>query len=56
MRSVVVPLVLTAALTSFAAPVEPREAVPFIHDDYARALQQARAKGLPLFVDAWAPW
>lgn len=31
-------------------------ALPFIEDDYARALAQARARKLPLFVDVWAPW
>ncbi|WP_163779106.1 thioredoxin family protein [Myxococcus vastator] len=30
--------------------------LPFIEDDYARALAEAQAKGLPLFVDVWAPW
>jgi len=28
----------------------------FIDDDYARALAEAKAKKVPLFVDAWAPW
>jgi tetratricopeptide (TPR) repeat protein/thiol-disulfide isomerase/thioredoxin len=30
--------------------------VRFIEDDYARALAEARTRGIPLFVDAWAPW
>ncbi len=30
--------------------------VPFIQDDYARALADARARGVPLFIEAWAPW
>ncbi|MGE6760230.1 thioredoxin family protein [Corallococcus interemptor] len=30
--------------------------LPFIPDDYARALAEAKAKGVPLFVDTWAPW
>jgi hypothetical protein len=30
--------------------------LPFIQDDYTRALAEARARKLPLFVDAWAPW
>lgn len=30
--------------------------LPFIENDYAGALAQAKAKGLPLFVDTWAPW
>jgi hypothetical protein len=34
----------------------PRSAVPFIADDYPSAVAQARAKKLPIFVEAWAPW
>ena len=30
--------------------------LPFISDDYARALGEARARELPLFIEAWAPW
>ena len=29
--------------------------VPFIQDDYAGALADARARGVPLFIEAWAP-
>jgi thioredoxin-like negative regulator of GroEL len=32
------------------------EALHFIEDDYAAALQEARSRDVPLFVDAWAPW
>lgn len=32
------------------------EVLPFIHDDYPRALTEARARKKPIFVDAWAPW
>jgi endonuclease YncB( thermonuclease family) len=31
-------------------------ALPFVEDDYARALAEARARKLPLFVETWAPW
>ncbi len=31
-------------------------AVPFIADDYPQALAQARARHLPIFLEAWAPW
>jgi hypothetical protein len=31
-------------------------ALPFIHDDYAGALAQARQLKLPLFIESWAPW
>lgn len=37
-----------------AAYLEP--AVPFIENDYTRALAEARARKVPLFVEAWAPW
>jgi hypothetical protein len=33
-----------------------REAVPFVADDYARALAAAHAKRVPIFVETWAPW
>lgn len=32
------------------------EALPFIENDYARALTDARARNVPMFVDTWAPW
>ena len=30
--------------------------LPFIENDYPRALAQAKQRHVPLFVDAWAPW
>ena len=30
--------------------------LPFVPDDYARVLSDARARSVPLVVDAWAPW
>jgi len=30
--------------------------VPFIADDYTRAVAEARARKVPLFIEAWAPW
>lgn len=30
--------------------------LPFIDDDYPRALAEARQRQLPLFVETWAPW
>jgi len=32
------------------------KALPFVVDDYAKALSEARAQKLPLFIEAWAPW
>jgi tetratricopeptide (TPR) repeat protein len=39
-----------------AAPPPADAPIVFIENDYARALSEAKTKGLPLFVDAWAPW
>jgi hypothetical protein len=30
--------------------------LPFIADDYAKAVAEAKTRSVPLFVDAWAPW
>jgi hypothetical protein len=30
--------------------------VPFIADDYTKAVAEARARKVPLFIEAWAPW
>jgi hypothetical protein len=30
--------------------------LPFIEDDYPRALTEARASKKPIFIEAWAPW
>lgn len=47
-------LVLAAAL---AAPTSAgTQVLPWIDDDYPKALAQARARNLPIFVDNWAPW
>jgi hypothetical protein len=42
----------TAAATASHRPGP----LPFIDDDYAGALSQARARKLPLFIESWAPW
>jgi hypothetical protein len=55
---------LIAVLALVAAPATARAAdgagiekvLPFVADDYARALAEARAQRLPLFIEAWAPW
>jgi hypothetical protein len=30
--------------------------LPFIQDDYPRALAEATQRKVPLFVECWAPW
>ncbi len=41
---------------SDAGAAEPGSPLAFLEDDYPRALAEARARGVPVFVDAWAPW
>lgn len=45
---------LLLALVLLAAPA--RAALPFIEDDYAKAVARAKAQNVPIFVEAWAPW
>ncbi|HEU4404775.1 MAG TPA: thioredoxin family protein [Polyangiaceae bacterium] len=33
-----------------------KRGVSFIENDFPRALAEAKRRGVPLFVDAWAPW
>jgi hypothetical protein len=35
---------------------EGRPVLPFVEDDYASALSDAKARKLPIFVEVWAPW
>jgi hypothetical protein len=53
------PLLLLAASLStaaLAAPPDDKEALPFLENDYPAALAQAKSRGVPVFVDVWAPW
>ena len=38
------------------APAGLAFALPFIENDFPRALALARDANLPLFVEVWAPW
>ncbi len=59
-----IPLALAVMAPDVPAPkpVKPRTTtnaharLPFIEDDYPRALSEARRLDRPLFVEAWAPW
>jgi len=45
------------AFLLFGAVIAPsKESVPFIQNDFAGAVTQAKAKNQPIFVEAWAPW
>jgi hypothetical protein len=34
----------------------PAASLPFLHDDWPRALEQAKVSHRPLVVETWAPW
>jgi len=33
-----------------------KDVLPFIVDDYPKALARARAENKPIFLETWAPW
>lgn len=48
-------MLLVLAFSTFTVrATTPR--LPFVEDDYAKALNEARQRKLPVFVDVWAPW
>ncbi len=48
--------VLFALLLAAAPIARATEVLPFIDNDYTKAVAQAKAKNVPLFVEVWAPW
>lgn len=54
-----IPAATHAAPAPAAQPVVARGAhavLPWIEDDLPRAMAEAKARKLPLFVESWAPW
>ena len=49
------PLALAAAFAVAGSPAA-APVLPFVADDLDRAIAEGRARGVPVFVDAWAPW
>jgi hypothetical protein len=43
-------------LTSVSAALGAAADLPWINDDYSKALTQAKQRKLPIFVEVWAPW
>jgi hypothetical protein len=58
MRTTFLPAALAAALLAApaAGAATPPEVLPFIADDYPKALAAARSAKKPIFLEAWAPW
>jgi hypothetical protein len=55
-RTISVVLLLSSGALPARAAASHGPRLPFIEDDYARAIRDARARGVPVFVEAWAPW
>lgn len=53
MRTLLVVLALAASAPAAAGPAARGASV---HESYAPALAEARARGVPILVDVWAPW
>ena len=45
-----------SAVAPAAVPAPAAAALPFIADDWPRALAEAKRRRVPIFVEAWAPW
>jgi len=39
-----------------AAPLSDKEALPWVENDYTKAVARAKAEHVPIFAEAWAPW
>jgi tetratricopeptide (TPR) repeat protein len=60
-RTVLLLLAASAATVSglsasTPAPKAAASVLPWIDDDYARALSEAKRKKIPIFAELWAPW
>jgi hypothetical protein len=48
-------LLLSLLIVAGLAPTLMAE-LPFIQDNYTQALEQAKQRKQPIFVECWAPW
>jgi hypothetical protein len=49
-------LLLLLSALALAPLAQAKEVLPFIQDDYGKALAEAKRAHKPIFVEAWAPW
>jgi hypothetical protein len=45
-----------AAIPAKAPAAGPKMVLPWIEDDWSKAVATARARKVPIFVESWAPW
>ena len=41
---------------SLAMPAAAKEVLPWIENDYTKAVTRAKSEHVPIFAEAWAPW
>lgn len=49
-------LSIAILLLTFSLPAIAATYLPFIQDNYTKALSEANQRKLPVFVEVWAPW
>ena len=49
-----IPAIATALPAT--APAAPKPVLPWIEDDWSKAVATAKARKVPIFVESWAPW
>ena len=49
-------LTVLLGLLASCALAATAKTLPFIKNDYRKALREAKQRHLPLFVEVWAPW
>jgi hypothetical protein len=54
--SLVLLVLVVAAISSIEGAAVRPPALPFIENDFEKALAGAQASKKPLFVEVWAPW
>jgi hypothetical protein len=47
---------LAGMMLALVAPAHSAATLHFIQDDPSTALAEAKKRGVPVFVEAWAPW
>jgi hypothetical protein len=55
-RSRIALALFLGAASAVASASPPGKSLPFVEDDYPKAVAQARARNVPIFIEAWAPW
>jgi hypothetical protein len=54
--AVLAPQTAAAAKAKARPATHAQSVLPWIEDDYERAIVDAKARSVPIFVESWAPW